>query len=142
MTRTRKIMLSIAGTLLVFVMVVYCHDLWADWHYKRYGGFETAGIEPIPGAELTYFKYDPNGFLPDYEAKWIYKIPSSYTGKLYKDCSAIHYKAGVVIGYEKDGTEKIDPKTPGCHNESGLHGETISIEFAGDQLTIDDIRAY
>src|SRR5580698_2108527 len=110
MTRTRKIMAVIGGTLLTMVLGFCSYDSWLDGHYKRYGGYEAAGIEPIPGAELVSFKYEAPGFIPDYDATWVYKIPSSYTDKLYKDCSAMHYKTGVVIGYEDDGTEKLDPK--------------------------------
>lgn len=138
MTRTRKIVLSIGGTLLVLVIGVYCHDLWADWHYKRYGGYEAAGIEPIPGAELVSFKYESSGFLPDYDATWIYKIPSSYTDRLYKDCSAMHYEPGVFKEYGKDGKELIGPKKLGCHTGVELPHEIISVEFSGDQLTVQD----
>lgn len=139
MTRTRKIVLSIAGTLLVLVMVVYCHDLWAGWHYKQYGGYEAAGIEPIPGAELVSFKYEAPGFIPDYDATWIYKIPSSYTDKLYKDCSAMRYEAGAFKEYGNDGKELIGPKKPGCHNRVDSHREVITVEFSGDQLIVQDI---
>jgi hypothetical protein len=138
MTRTRKIMFAIGGALLTMVLGFCSYNSWAEWHYKQYGGFEAAGIDPIPGAELIFYKDEPNGFLPDYETTWIYKIPSSYTDNLYKDCSVMHYKTGVVIGYEKDGTERIDPKMPGCHNEPGFHRDITTVQFSGDQLTIDD----
>jgi hypothetical protein len=132
-------MLSIGGTVVAIGIGLYGYDSWAGWHYRRYGGFETIGIDPIPGAELVSFSYDPPHFLPDYDATWVYKVPSSYTEKLYKDCSVLHYKTGVVIGYEKDGSERIDPKVPGCHHELEFHGEFISVQFSGELLTIKDI---
>ena len=142
MGRGRKIMLGIAGVFVAGMLSFCSYNAWAEWQYKRYGGYEAAGIEPIPGAELVSFKYESAGFLPDYGATWVYKIPTSYTEKLYKDCAAMHYKTGVVIGLEKDGTERIDPKMPGCHYEPGYHREIISVEFSGDQLTIRDDRWF
>lgn len=142
MGRVRKVMLTIAGSILALVIGDFCYDTWADWQYKYHGAWEAAGIEPIPGAELVSYKYDPNGFLPDFDTTWTYRVPATYTDKLYKDCSAMHYKTGVVIGYENDGTERIDPKASGCHNEPGNEREIISIQFSGDQLTIQDIRSF
>lgn len=138
MTLTRKIVLSIAGTLLTVVLGFCGYSSWTEWQYKRYGGYAAAGIEPIPGAELIFYKDESSGFLPDYDTTWIYKIPASYTDKLYKDCSAMHYKTGTFIAHEKDGTDRIDPRKPGCYIFIEVHSEFISIQFSGDQLTVED----
>ena len=142
MGRVRKVVLTVVGLLLALVIVVVCHDTWADWQYKHHGGWEAAGMEPIPGAELVFYKYEPNGFLSDFETTWTYKLPTGYTEKIYRNCSAMHYKTGALLGYEKDGTENIDPKIPGCRHDLWLSHEVISIQFAGDQLTIQDIYGF
>lgn len=138
MKRAGKIILSIISALLVIVAGVLAYDLWTEWHYKNYGGYAAAGIEPIPGAELTYYRDDSN-ILGNYDTTWIYKVPPSYTDKLYKDCSAIRYKTGVLLGYESDGRERIDPKRRGCHLQiDPYRSEMITAEFSGDQLTVED----
>lgn len=139
MTRTRKIGLSIVGTILIVGIGVCAHDSWAEWHHKQYGGFEAAGIDSIPGAELISYKYEAPGFIPDHDATWVYKIPAGYTDKLYRDCAAMHYETGPFTGHQKGGTESTRPMTPGCHARVERHRGFVTIEFSGERLTVHDI---
>jgi hypothetical protein len=138
MTRTRKVVLTIIGILFVAVAGFCGISAWQDWQYKQYGGYGAAGIDPISGAELISFEDEYSGFLPDYDTIWVYKIPSSYTDKLYKDCSAMHYKTGTLIGIEYEGPERLDPKKPGCHIFRKRHRGWVWIQFSGDELTVHD----
>ena len=74
MGRGRKTILIVASALLICTLGFCGYNAWAEWHYKYYGGFETAGIEPIPGAELISYNYESGGFLPDYDARWVYRM--------------------------------------------------------------------
>jgi hypothetical protein len=133
----RKIAMTIGSIAFGIAAIGIAYVSWAEWHFKQYGGYAVADLDPIPGAELISYESESSLPLPDYDTTWTYRVPASYTDKLYKDCAAMHYETG-ALGYGEDGTERIDPKKPGCHTKIELHHEIIMVRFVGDRLTIED----
>ncbi len=138
MTRTKKALLGIGVTTGAMVIGLFCYDRWQRWEYRRYGGYEAAGIAPIAGAELISYDFQSSDLLPDYSAFWVYKLPRGYYEKLYKDCSAMHFRAGVYIQKGDEGSEYISPGAPSCYMHVELHRESITAQFSGDKLIVMD----
>lgn len=136
MTRRRKVIYSIIGAGLLASGL----GVWMAHRYDVLLGYEVAGLQPIPGAEIVSMESD--GTCMSGTDTWTYKLPAGYVDRLAGHCASIGYREGTYLdeikakGFKIDPDPNVKPGMKGCFMSADHNYQIVMAQFAGDKLIV------